>query len=250
MSVVCGHNHGFFSCCSVKLYKIINYINDNSSLPNFVDSSNQYKLYRKDNTDVTYEFFEHYDNINIDMACPIHYHHEHQYLEYKKLDKKIIPIVKKYFSPSKKIVETIEKIKENYNIDYDNTVAVYYRGTDKITETRNASYEDYYNRIISFQDKTIIIQSDTTSFIDFIKSKNIKNVVIINECGTSNLNKGLHYEKCHRENFIEMINLFSIFLIISKCKHIICGSSNCSLWMMLYRENAINVQQYLNGKWY
>ena len=36
---------------------------------------------------------------------------------------------------------------------------------------------------------------------------------------------------------------------MSKCKYIICGSGNCSIWIMFYRENANNVFQNLNGEW-
>ena len=50
-------------------------------------------------------------------------------------------------------------------------------------------------------------------------------------------------------------NLFSkyylaITIIMSKCKYIICGTGNCSLWIMLYRSNADNVLQNFNGVWY
>jgi len=42
----------------------------------------------------------------------------------------------------------------------------------------------------------------------------------------------------------------AITIIMSKCKYIICGSGNCSMWIMFYRKNCKNVCQYLNGKWY
>ena len=38
------------------------------------------------------------------------------------------------------------------------------------------------------------------------------------------------------------------FLILSKCKHIIMSSGNCSLWTIYYRGNADNIYQYLNDK--
>ena len=47
-----------------------------------------------------------------------------------------------------------------------------------------------------------------------------------------------------------MLNLFSTFLILSKCKYIICGSGNCSLWMMFYRGNNKHVYQFFNNIWY
>ena len=41
----------------------------------------------------------------------------------------------------------------------------------------------------------------------------------------------------------------AITIIMSKCKYIICGSGNCSEWIMFYRGNNNNVYQNLNGKW-
>ena len=42
---------------------------------------------------------------------------------------------------------------------------------------------------------------------------------------------------------------FAITIIMSKCKHIIFGSGNCSMWIVFYRGNANNIYQFLNGKW-
>ena len=52
------YNRGFFSWCSIKLKKIIEYYNKYKKLPNKVDSSAQFKLYklRGLNEDITYHF--------------------------------------------------------------------------------------------------------------------------------------------------------------------------------------------------
>jgi len=145
MSVICNHNWGFFSCCSVKLHNIVNFINLNSKIPDYVDSSQEFSWYKNEKKDITYEYFEHYDNIkDITINYPINYNHEYQYIDYSKLDyNKIIPIVKKYFSPSKQITDIIENLEEKYNLVYDNICVLFYRGNDKITETEICSYDEY-----------------------------------------------------------------------------------------------------------
>ena len=55
------HNAGFFSCCSVRLDKIINYYNKNRCLPERVNSRKQFKWYKpvgKEEKDITYNYFE------------------------------------------------------------------------------------------------------------------------------------------------------------------------------------------------
>ena len=131
MSIISTHNSGFFSCCSVKLNDIVNYINLHKEIPHVVDSSKQFKLYKKkrmkaERSDITFEYFEHYDkikndNISINTNTILNYHHEHQFKNYSALDYNIIPIVKKYFFPSKKINSKITDMEEKYNLKYDNS---------------------------------------------------------------------------------------------------------------------------------
>ena len=73
MSVISNHNAGFFSCCSIKLQDIIGYINRNSIIPTHVDSSRQFEWYKKEQVDITYEYFDHYDNQDISIHYPIKY---------------------------------------------------------------------------------------------------------------------------------------------------------------------------------
>jgi hypothetical protein len=54
MSIIIRYHHnGFFSCCSVKLYTIIQYINKYSKIPDSVDSSLLFSMYKKNNECVT-----------------------------------------------------------------------------------------------------------------------------------------------------------------------------------------------------
>jgi len=269
MSVISTHNEdaGFFSCCAVKLLDITTYINKNNKFPDYVDSLNQFNMYKKHKTeDITYDYFEHYNNIKDINIVPLTYHYrrikyhwKHQYIDYSKLDyNHIIPVVTKFFSPSTQIINKVEILKHKYNIDYDNTIAVYYRATDK-HDTQIASYETFYNKIVEIikiidydtnEKQQIIIQTDTSQFVDYINSKHLENVIIFNENSTSYSNRGIHNEKTYEQNGIDMFNLFPIFLILSKCKYFICGSGNVSIWIMYYRDNINHVYQFLNGIWY
>lgn len=257
MNLIVTHNAGFFSCCSVKLTKIVEFINVNKKLPDSVVSSEQFKLYKKDkNKDITFDYFENYDNItDVNIIHPINYHWEHQFINYSELEYNCItPLIKKYFSPSVKINEIVTNLEKKYNIVYDNTLAVYYRGTDKKNETTLSSFDNFYKQIIEIININIniniLIQTDSGKFKDYITDKKMKNILIINENKTSYTDRGIHNEQSTNTNYYDMLNFLSTVLIISKCKYIICSSGNCSIWMMLYRGHGKNIIQYLNGTWY
>jgi hypothetical protein len=259
MSVICTHNAGFFSCCTVKLNNIVDFINLNNKLPDSVESSQQFNWYKNSSNltkDITYNYFENYDNIkDIEVLFPINFHYQYQYLNYSNLDyEHIIPLVKKYFSPSIKINKIINNIIYKYNIIYDNTAVLFYRGNDKITETQLCNYEEYlaYANLIMKNNPNIIflIQSDETEFINFMSKKFPNNSIYFKD-------EIRHIPKCYSTVDIIMKdknNLFSkyylaITIIMSKCKYIICGSGNCSMWIMFYRGNNNNVYQNLNNNW-
>lgn len=257
MSVTSTHNAGFFSCCSVKLYDILCFKNASTTLPPIVDSSQQFEWYKNDkNIDITYDYFEHYNNI--DSLIPIthiKYHWTDQFINYSGLDYNIIPLVKKYFSPSKNITSIIDNMCNKYNLNYENTCVLFYRGNDKVTETQLCDYDEYVsyaNKVLSKDPTThFLIQSDETEFIDYMTLKFPNKTLYFKD-------EIRHMNKCNNtvdvvmkdKNYEFSQYYLAITIIMSKCKYVICGSGNCSLWIIFYRENNNNVYQNLNGKWH
>lgn len=253
-----SNRHGFFSCCSVKFFEIIEFFNENKKLPYKIDGSATFNMYKPNNiVDVTYDFFEYYNKINEKIIFRKNINiniNNFQFDDYKSVDyETIIPFVKKYFTPSQKIVNIENELIKLYGINTNNCIGLYYRGTDKINETELDTFESYYNKlneiIYNQNDLQIIIQTDSAQFLDFMKNKSIQNIIVIKENDTSFQDKGVHFEKTKEENYRNIKYLLATFLIISKCKYIICSSGNCSIWMMYFRKNANNVFQNLNKCW-
>jgi len=258
MSIKISHNWGFFSCCSVKLHHIVEYINLHHTLPIHVDSSELFGWYKVNNNDITFEYFEHPNNLNkLDYKINhnINYFEHYQYHDYRYLDyKNLTNVIHKYFTPSVQIKDIIQKIETKYDLNYDNICVLFYRGNDKMSETQLCDYEDYIkyaNKIIEENlNVKFLIQSDETEFIEFI-TKKIPNSFYFN-------NEIRHMNRCNRtvdhvmnQNIdIYSKNYLAITIIMSKCKYIICGSGNCSIWIMLYRGNCNNVYQNLNCNWF
>lgn len=261
-TITITHSHGFFSCCSIRLDAIINFININKEFPLIVDSSKQFTWYKQLNCDddITYEYFEHSDNMGknivFDDSVNIDYSHYYQYIDYSLLDfNQICPIVLKYFYPSNQIVDIIKRMEEKYNLDYDNICVLFYRGNDKNSETTICGYNDYieYAQRMLQQKPNIrfLIQSDETEFIElmihtfphnsFFFKDEIRHM---NKC--DNLTVDVYYINL---NHIASKYYLGITIIMSKCEYIICGSGNCSIWIVLYRGNNTNVYQNLDNRW-
>lgn len=231
-------------------------------------------MYKKDKSkDVTFDFFKQNDftkQIDTSRKNKLDFSEWYQFEDYTKvLDfKSLVPIFLNYFTPSDRVLQVMKSIQSKYNINTDNSIGVYFRGTDKKTETAIPPFEMFYDKIEQVfknnfqnpenqqnQENTlkIILQTDTAQFMDFVKQNDaripLSNFIVINENPTSYSSKGIHNEKTAQENYEEMFYLFATFLILSQSKYFITSSGNCSFTMMLYRGHGNNVFQILNDKW-
>jgi hypothetical protein len=257
------HNAGFFSCCSVKLAQIIDYFNKHKHFPQ-VDSSKQFELYKNTDSDITYDYFKDYNSIDIELPQTVNtsFHWDFQFVPYYNLDYcNIKPFMQKYFSPSNEINELVHKFQYKYNLQYDNICTIFFRGNDKCTETNLSNYDEYLiyaNRILKQNPNILfLIQSDETEFIEFMLEQFPNNSFYFKD-------EIRHVRKCNNtvdrllrsQNYDFSKYYLAITIIMSKCKYIICGSGNCSMWIVLFRENANNIYQHLHrtheseSKWY
>lgn len=251
-----AHNYGFFSCSSVRLHCIIEYFNNIKTLPDDVDCSAVFEWYKLNTKrDITFEYFNHYSEYDdIVYTKQIDYIENYQYADYSKLEyEDIQPFINKYFSPSVEVEDIIIKIEKKYKIDYNNICVLFYRGNDKNTETKICGYDEYITIAKDILKKNpdiiFLIQSDETEFIkemtqlfpnSFYFKEEIRHIPKQNST----------VDKTNRQNIdVFSKNYLGITIIMSKCKYIVCGTGNCSIWIMLYRGNNKNVYQNVNDKW-
>jgi hypothetical protein len=259
MSLVTTHDCGFFSCCSVKLWDIVCFINTHKKLPTHVDSSRQFSWYKTvPNSDVTFDYFEDYntfDTIEYNKHSWIDYHYEYQYLNYSVIDyKNLVPIVHKYFSPSIQVACMIKEIETKYSLDYSNLCVLFYRGNDKNRETKICGYDayiQYANRIVK-ENPTIqfLLQSDETEFIQLFRKLYPNNSFFFKDEIRHMTRRDSTVDFLMRDK----IDVFSkyylaITMIMAKCKYIVCGTGNCSIWIMFYRGHNKNVFQSKDNLW-
>jgi len=250
-------NSGFFSCCSVRLHEIINYFNNYKKIPEEIDNSILFKFYKKDEIkDITFDYFENFKKFNnIEYSKYVNYYEYYQYSKYSLLDyDSILPFIKKYFTPSTEIINLISLLEIKYKIDYDNICVLFYRGNDKNTETQICNYDEYivYAEKIVNENPNIqfLIQSDETEFIEKMLSIFPNNSFYFKD-EIRHMKKQLNTVDRIMRDRIDFFSKYylAITFVMSKCKYIICGSGNCSIWIMFFRGNAANVFQNLHGQW-
>lgn len=256
------HNAGFYSCCSIRLYDIINFYNKNKKFPDKVDSSQQFQQYKNNSTwnkDITFCFFEQENkeitekNMEL-IPFPVRlnpHDTEDQFSNYKLLNFEYIkPIIQKYFSISVPVKERLKYFESTYSIDYENTCAVFYRGNDKVTEVNQPTYQEMINKAKELHELypsiTFLVQTDVTEFVTEFKN-NFNNIIHLKEIPTISSNNRTSIQYCiNQEQRIDAVLLYNAAIqIISKCKYIICTSGNGEIWSMMYRGHTNGVYQYL-----
>ena len=257
-TLIVTHNEGFFSCCTVRLSAIINYYNKNRNLPDYVDSSKQFGWYKKldaPDTDISHEYFVVPPEENVTVPSrDIDYSDGHQYRDFRTFDfTGIYPIIQRFFQPSQLITDIVQNMEIKYSIDYENLCVLFYRGNDKSREMPLANYADFVVRArkIRAQNPNVrfLVQSDETEFIEtMLREFPGETVVFADEMRhISRCNNTV--DKIFREdNHIYSKYFLAITIIMSKCKHIVCMSGNCSAWIIHYRNSAENVHQFLQSE--
>ena len=253
-----GHNAGFFSCCSVRLGSIVHHFNTYKFLPKFVDSSFQFRLYKEFNTDVTFQYFKYYNDVDevIEYSSDIDYHDTKQFTFYKNLDfEKINPFVRKYFSPSKTVEDRINRMIQKYNIDFENTCGLFHRGHDKCTEHKICTHEEKLEQAKLLLEKhpniKFLIQSDETEFINKALETFPNNSFYCKEeiFHMPHNPTGL-IDYTFKENPEDRAqNFLAVIHLLARCKHLIASAGNCDIWILLFRGHANNLIQYFDGKW-
>ena len=251
-----SHNAGFFSCCQVRLTKIIEYYNIHNNIPNNINCDNLFGNYKtKDHKgDLTLYYFEQ-KNISmfhkpdkkiikitdtfIEPEGYLYGLHFSQFSNYKNINfEDVKPFIDQYFTPSQKIKDIIKQIENTYKIDYNNICTVYYRSTDKFVETNIAPMSEFIDKTELIKNKNpqiiFLLQTDSLEFKELFLNK-FNNTIYIKEVDDS-------------DKYIHSLYLLASVIIMSKTKYIISGSGNVSFWVMLYRGNALNTMQYLNNK--
>ncbi len=255
MKLELQHNSGFFSCCSVACYDIIDHIKQHQSIPE-VDFSKIFKWYKDFLHQSVYDMcfkFNESQKLNVDEISKINYSRLSLF-DYKNEDlARVGPIIQKWFNPSDSVLEYVELFIKKYEIDTSRTLAICFRGTDKFVDIKEPCYENFISHvpsIIKNEDiNRVFIQTDQTQFIDFFKNYYPSIPVFnIQEIPTTSSKKHL-YKGIIEENKISHTQMFlAAMQILSRCKFLINHTGNVARWIIKYRGSIHNTIQYKSNR--
>jgi hypothetical protein len=254
------HLFGFFACFSKRLEAIVWYLNAYKRLPDGVDSSDQFLMYKvTPSDDLTHLYLSDEKKGRNDEEAwhrgnPFCFHHDMQFLSFRTLDfKRLTPLVRRYFTPSTLVEGVLSQYERKYHIDYAATCAVFYRGNDKATETRAATYQSFIEKASEIRRLhpaiRFFVQSDEIGFIEAFQ-KEFENHFVLEEMPSiSKKNSSVAMELPPNERADFGVRFFAATLAVSNCGHIITNSGNCGLWAVLYRGHCERVHQWFDNAW-
>lgn len=248
------HFCGFFSCCSVGVFDIINYIKEHKTVPE-VDFSRIFSVYKKDPNENVHDMTFNVDKsqfIDIDKILNLNYSRLSLFDYRDENINDVQQIVKRWFTPNDIVRNHIDSFIEKYEIDFEKTLAVCFRGTDKYLEIKEAKYEDFASNVRNIMEKQnldrVLIQTDQQQFLDFFE-KNYSDIPFFNikEIPTS-IKKGFIYRDTIKNDKIYHAQMFLAALkIVSGCKFLINHTGNVARWIVKYRGSTNNMIQYKAG---
>ena len=247
--------HGFFSSCSLCLWNIVDFIKEKQVIPDVTVRA--FPLYQEgiDNNIYDLFFMKNSQSIDVDEFINANIKFRSNNIFYKQSDRNYLgPIIQKWFTPQL----DIQLLKNNFIIDLklnvNETLALYYRGTDTQADRRQITY---YNILLSKAMKIIkqekinkiLLQTDDKMFEDYVMASDLRSMIVkIKDLPAMYSILGLHYVE--KEKIIHAKNMLAAVSLMSECKYMICNTSNISRWIWLYRKHQEYFYQFLGNKEY
>ena len=167
---------------------------------------------------------------------------------------KLTPYIENYFAPSEVARKKLDELVHKYEIDYDNTIGVWYRGTDKFlahtTELMPVQARYYVTEVLRLIRKNprlrVLLQTDQEQVRDIFVRELGEHMFYFSELPVIKSLIGVHNmsrEDRGISNFEFATTLLAVVYIFAKCRYVVTHTGNVGLWIYLYRGSARNTFQ-------
>jgi len=246
------HNSGFFSNATIGLHGITEFYKAFQGLPLRVNFSKTFRDFTNYNGDDSYPlFFEFNAELDIPFVAEIGMSAYSLFSYRDESFNELAPFVEKYFSPTAEVDSIATYLAQKYEIDFLNTLAIVYRGTDKYRDTGLGSFSEYVDRAKVFLEidpnLRVLVQTDQKQFLEYCK-REIPNVFYFAELPMTTTDTVMHHVVPIDSKIDWAKRFLAVTTLLSKCRYVVTHSGNVGRWICLYRKNANGVVQYLRPK--
>ena len=159
-------------------------------------------------------------------------------------------IINRYFNPSGVIRERWQLLSEKYNLNFGETIAVLYRGTDKGTELKLASPDEYYMEVVKLLEQNptfkVLLQTDQAQIIHEWQQRLGDKLIFFQETPSTTGGRPI-WDLMEQQgaDSVDWSQWFDAALrCVSECKYVVNHTGNVAFFMNLYRGNTNNVIQF------
>lgn len=238
------HNWGFFSCCSTLMFDMARL----QGRQNSISTKFSFRYSRDEEmTCILGEYFLPPDNqikqIESGSVSEDLYHHS----RYESLDiDEFVPYLNKYFRTNDKVKQWEDWFVKKYAIDFDRTIVLSYRGTDKYIELELQPVQRYLEHAKMLLQENpgyrLLVQTDQKQVQDRVMSEVGDRGLFIEELPATTGRHGVH-EILQADKVEFSQKMLAAVKLMSKCKHLITHTGNVAFWTVLYRGHCNNVVQ-------
>jgi hypothetical protein len=244
-----GHNAGFCSDLNIQIDFLKKFYNTEELYNNYTVEINGVNAWinHHNNTECLYTklFNQNKDKfITPPYTGPAHDERHEIYKNYDLLS--LYHLLMKYYDFSEEQRSLYENIIKQYQINFDNTIAVCYRGTDKGGEVTLASPQEYINltsRLLESDEKCrVLIQTDQGQVAELFKFTFKDKCIIIKEMPVTDSHAPIHQIYYKDINFTKNFN--AVIRILANSKYLINHTGNTGLAIAGFRGSAENLYQF------
>jgi hypothetical protein len=251
-----GHNAGFFSNCTVALWNLAEVRRAAGVWPRKLSFANAFSSYRdaaqvEGKDDLYPLYFEAGDEAAFrrlpGSLAKVNHHGFYRLIDHSGLK----AVMDAYFQPSEKALAIQRQLVSKYGIDLQRTIAVIYRGTDKVIEVDIASPRAYLavaERLLSqHPGYRVWIQTDEASVRDLFLAHFGDKCFALDEMPVSGGSVAVHDMaddalRMSRADF--GVLLVAVTNLLSQTALLVNHTGNLGLWACLWRGHSKGLVQF------
>lgn len=152
------------------------------------------------------------------------------------------------FRTNNDMLQNIKTFEVKYNIDYNNTLGVVFRGTDKHRECVLGTVDAWINQtkeILKLNSSLrILIQTDQEQYRDRFCKEFGDTCFFFEEVKTTTTDTVMHYITKKEEKLPQTKNIHTAVMILARCKYLLNHAGNTGYAIATYRGTADNMWQF------